>query len=255
MEDHIRSSVRLLRLIRDETDAIGVAVSFGKDSLATVDLCCRLFPRVEAYYLYRVRGLEIVAEWAEALRARCGVVTRMYPHFDLSRCYRHSVLQPIYVGRKKVPAIKMADVERKFRQDAQVEWIAYGWRRSDSRSRALIMKANAGYDIKGKRVFPLRFWRRQNVYDYLAARGIPLPDGLGRKEQGGLDFHPAALRALSPEDRERWLADFPLSEIQLPEKILRRVEESKPATQGDEGQRARMRQHKTKGASEPGTRM
>ena len=64
MSDHIKSAMNLLRIVRQTTDAIGVAVSFGKDSLATLDLCCRMFLRVEGYYLFRVRGMAIVDEWA-----------------------------------------------------------------------------------------------------------------------------------------------------------------------------------------------
>lgn len=208
----------LLRLVRQETDAIGVAVSFGKDSLATLDLACQVFDRVEAYYLFRVRELDIVKGWAADVRRRHGVTVRMYPHFDLSRCYKHAVLQPHWRGLQSVPKIKMADIENAFKQDAQINWIAYGWRRNDSFSRALIMKKCAGYDPNSHRIFPLRSWRRQDVYAYLASRGIAEPPKLGRKEQGGLDFHRGALETLReefPQDYARWLRDFPFSEIQL----------------------------------------
>lgn len=218
MSEHITSAVSLLKLVRQETNAIGVAVSFGKDSLATLDLCCRLFDRVEGYYLFRVRGMEIVDEWAETVKRRHGVVVRMYPHFDLSRCYKHAVLQPHWQGLERTPRIKLTDIERKFRVDAGVEWVALGWRRNDSLSRALIMKQCGGYDPKSRRVFPLRSWRRQDVFDYLKSRNIPLPESLGRKEQGGLDFHSGALSHLRedrPEDWQRWTTDFPFSELQL----------------------------------------
>lgn len=214
----IESARNLLSMVRAETDAIGVAVSFGKDSLVTLDLCCRMFSRVEGYYLYRVRGMRIVDEWSDVVYRRHGVRVRMYPHFDLSRCYRNAVLQPHWRGLDKSPRIKMDDIERAFRADANVDWIAYGWRRNDSFSRALIMKACGGYDSKTRRVFPIRCWKRQEVFDYLGERNIPLPDSLGRKDQGGLDFHPAAISRLKdayPDDYERWMRDFPFSEIQL----------------------------------------
>ena len=218
MTPHERSALNLLHIVRAETDAIGVAVSFGKDSLATLDLCCRVFPRVEGYYLYRVAGLRIVGEWADAVRARHGVNVRMYPHFDLSRCYRNAVFQPHFSGTDKVAQVKMADVEQQFRVDANVSWLAYGWRRNDSFSRALIMRKTRGFDADAQRVFPLRSWKRGDVYAYLERRNIPLPEGLGRKEQGGLDFHPDALRLLRdryPDDYARWIADFPFSAIQI----------------------------------------
>jgi 3'-phosphoadenosine 5'-phosphosulfate sulfotransferase (PAPS reductase)/FAD synthetase len=214
----LRSAKNLLGMVRAQTEAIGVAVSFGKDSLATLDLCCRMFPRVEGYYLFRVANLRIVEEWTEQVYSRHGVRVRMYPHFDLSRCYRHAVLQPHWKKTRKAPSVKMADIEAVFRRDANVDWIAYGWRRNDSFSRALIMKKCGGYDPVAKRVFPLRSWRRADVYAYLDARGIPHPPKLGRKEQGGLDFDAGALvelRERYPDDWERWQRDFPFSGVQV----------------------------------------
>lgn len=215
---HIESALNLLQLIRQETNAIGVAVSFGKDSLAVLDLCARVFTRVEGYYLFRVRGLQIVDEWADAVHRRYGVNVRMYPHFDLCRCYKNAVLQPHWRNIGRVPRIKMVDIDNHFRREANIEWIAYGWRRNDSFSRAIIMKGCAGYDHKARRVFPLRAFKRQDVYDYLKSRDIPLPPGLGRKEQGGLDFHPEALDTLRrdrPGDWQKWLQDFPFAGVQL----------------------------------------
>lgn len=63
--------------------------------------------------------------------------------------------------------VKMHEIEEQFRQDADVKWIAYGWRRSDSFSRAMIMKSCEGYDPTAARVFPLRAWRNSDVYEYL----------------------------------------------------------------------------------------
>jgi 3'-phosphoadenosine 5'-phosphosulfate sulfotransferase (PAPS reductase)/FAD synthetase len=218
MSAHVACALNLLSIVRQETDAIGVAVSFGKDSLATLDLCCRVFPRVEGFYLHRVRGLAVVEEWARQVYERHGVIVRMYPHFDLVRCYRHAVLQPHWRGLDQVPRIGMDDIEAAFRREACVDWIAYGWRRNDSFSRALIMRRCRGIDWDARRVFPLRAFTREFVYRYLRSRSIPEPPRLGRREQGGLDFVPAALRWLReryPDDYARWLVDFPFSEMQI----------------------------------------
>lgn len=214
----LRSAANLLRIVRQQSDVIGCALSFGKDSLATLDLCCQVFTRVEAYYLYRVKNLEIVEEWAAQVRQRHGIEVRMYPHFDLARCYRHAVLQPHWLGLQHCPRLRFADIEMAFRAQARVEWIAYGWRRNDSFSRALIMRRCAGLDWNARRVFPLRAWRRRDVYAFLDSRGIARPPTLGRREQGGLDFVAGALeylRARYPHDYERWIMDFPFSPVQL----------------------------------------
>ncbi len=218
MKPHVASAISLLKIVRNETDAIGVAVSFGKDSLCALELACAVFPRVEAYYLYRVRDMEIVAGWAADVKRRWGVTVRMYPHFDLVRCYRHAVMQPHWRGLDEVPRVKLPQIEAAFAAAAGIEWFAMGWRRSDSLSRALIMKSCGGLDAKSHRVYPLRAWKRSDVFEFLADRKIPLPDALGRKEQAGLDFHPAALCHLRdnfPADWDRWQRSFPFSGIQL----------------------------------------
>ncbi len=216
---HINTAVNLLSLVRLETDSIGIAVSFGKDSLTTIDLCYEIFDRLEEYYLYRVRDLSIVNEWNRFVKKRYNLIVRMYPHFDLSRCYRNAVLQPHWKDlARNTPQISMADIEFVFRKEKNIDWIAYGWRRNDSFSRALIMKQTNGFDEKSKRVFPLRTFTRKKVYEYLAKRKIPIPNNLGRKEQAGLDFHPKAIRFLKEnnyEDYLKWIKDFPFSEIQL----------------------------------------
>ena len=112
----------------------------------------------------------------------------------------------------------MADIERAFRAEAGVSWLAYGWWRNDSFSRALIMKQCAGLDVATRRVFPLRAFKRREVYELLDQRGIPRPPMLGRKEQGGLDFvRPALLwlREQHPADYARWITDFPFSGVML----------------------------------------
>lgn len=226
---HISAARNLLGVIRAETDSIGVAVSFGKDSLATLDLCAQLFNRVEGYYLFRVAGLGIVEEWREQVRRRWGVNVRPYPHFDLCRCYRYAVLAPHWQGHEKTPRIGMADIENKFRKDADVKWIAYGWRRNDSFSRALIMKKCAGLDPDAGRVFPLRAFSRTHVLNYLKSRRIPRPAGLGREEQGGLDFHPEALAHLKehyPADWAKWQRDFPFSQMQLARRTAKEEKKS-----------------------------
>ena len=216
MNEHIQSALNMLKIVRRSTDAIGMGISFGKDSMAVLDLVCHVFPRVEGYYLYRVADLETVKRWADEVKVRYGVNVRMYPHFDLSRCYKYHVFQPHW-KMPKVPKINMLDIETHFRKAANVEWLDYGWRRNDSFSRALIMKKTGGLDFDARRVFPLRSWKNSQVYEYLDNAKIKRPEKLGRKEQGGLDFHRGAIEELAktPGDLKKWLRDFPFSEIQM----------------------------------------
>lgn len=218
MKPHIVSAVNLLNLVRHQTDSIGIGISFGKDSLTVLDLCSKIFPKIYGYYLFRVRDLELIETWRQWVKNRYGVDVMMIPHFDLSRCYRNGVLRAHTDKAVSVPKITMKDVEEYFKNEKMVDWIAYGWRRNDSFSRAVIMKQTGGYDEKSQRVFPLRAFKRSDVINYLKDNNIPEPPALGRKEQGGLDFHPEAIRTLKeqyPEDYQKWIVDFPFSGLQL----------------------------------------
>lgn len=219
MTPHETSAYSLLNLVRQQTDTIGIGISFGKDSLTVLDLCSRVFPNIHGYYLYRVQDISLIGDWKVYTEKRYGIKIMMLPHFDLSRCYKNALLRPHL--DKKVPRINMKDIEIYFKAQTGCDWMAYGWRRNDSFSRALIMKQTGGFDEKNRRVFPLRSFTRTNVLNYLKEHDIPRPPALGRDEQGGLDFHPEAIRTLKeqyPEDYERWIQDFPFSGVQLFEK-------------------------------------
>jgi 3'-phosphoadenosine 5'-phosphosulfate sulfotransferase (PAPS reductase)/FAD synthetase len=77
------------------------------------------------------------------------------------------------------------------------------------------MKKCGGIDFKAKRVFPIKSWTRADVYSYLITQGIEIPDGLGRKDQGGLDFHRDAINYLSDNDKKRIFRDFPFAGVQV----------------------------------------
>jgi 3'-phosphoadenosine 5'-phosphosulfate sulfotransferase (PAPS reductase)/FAD synthetase len=218
MTTHEFSALNILNVVRQQTDRIGIGISFGKDSLTTLDLCSKVFDNLHGYYLYRVENLRIIREWQKFTESRWPIKIHMYPHFDLSRCYSNAVLRPHSDQSANVPRITLVDIENYFKTQTGCIWMALGWRRNDSFSRALIMKQTGGYDPKNTRVFPLRAFTRRHVLEYLKENNIPLPPGLGRKEQGGLDFHPEALRTLKeqyPDDYAKWLTDFPFSDMQL----------------------------------------
>lgn len=208
----------LLTRVRERTDAIGLAFSAGKDSFATLDLVAQAgFKRVEAYYLYRVDGLEAIERWLRWAEKRYGIKVRRYPHFELVKVFRHALLMPHYGDLGRVPKVTMADIDHYFRLDAEVDWIAYGWRGSDSYSRLMIMKQTGGFDTVAKRVFPLRDWKRGDVLNYLTLRGVPRPPTFGRVEQGGVDLHPIAFEYLrrNPNDWKKLTEVFPFAEAHL----------------------------------------
>jgi len=218
----VRAAENVLRIIRDETSEIVVACSFGKDSLATVDLCSRVFDRLHVFYLYRLPGIRLIERYRRLIKRRYKNIVQimMLPHFDLSRIFRYAVLMPHWRGLEDTPALTFREVEDYVRLKTGVEWVAYGWRRNESIHRAVILKHPDGIDFNNFRVFPIWRWTAKDVYAYLHRIGIPPPPTFGRRDQSGFDFHPAALKYLrdnEPDTWRRWLECFPFSPVMLVE--------------------------------------
>ena len=220
LERLVKSAVNLLKIVRSETPDIIVALSFGKDSLVTLDLCTRIFEKIYAFYLYRLPGVKIIEKYRRLVKRRYKNLKKvmMVPHFDLSRIFRNAVLMPHWRGLEETPSVSFREVEDYVRLETGVEWVAYGWRRNESINRALIFKKCGGIDFNACRVFPIWQWQIKHVYAYLDMQKIPRPPLLGRKNQGGFDFHPEALKYLrdhEPETWRRWLECFPFSPVML----------------------------------------
>ncbi len=74
------------------------------------------------------------------------------------------------------------------------------------------------YTAKEMRVWPLWDWSARDVVNYLRARQIPVPGGLGKRNMSGIDLRLETLTYLKqnyPNDYERILEAFPDAEVQF----------------------------------------
>lgn len=97
----IGETIDALRKIADQHESVIVSYSDGKDSRVVMDLCVRLFRRVEAFFMYFVPGLECEQIGIAQAERRWGVKIRQYPDFRAivrSNEIRH-LLQPVMAQR------------------------------------------------------------------------------------------------------------------------------------------------------------
>lgn len=218
MELHLAGSRELLRRACGVSAAVLVALSGGKDSLATLAVCRDAFPRVEAFYMYLVPGLSFVEEPMDRLCNKLGVKLHKVPHWSLAEMLRKGLFAD-RVRALHLRNLKQRDVEDHLRQVAGIEWTAWGHRQSDSVSRRFYLRKIEGYDPAHHRLHPIWNWSTDDVLRYLKAKGITPPEHKwGQEGRGMTGFNPLRadcllwIRNRHPSDWQRVLKVFPQAE-------------------------------------------
>ena len=196
--------------------AILVALSGGKDSLATLDLCAQTFDRVEAMFWYFVDGLECVETHLFAVAKRYGVKVHKVPRSDVAGALSVGAYMPQWDGvHAKSPRLKQTDIETACKRKAGLEWLAYGIRANDSIQRMAMLKATTAIDTTSKRIYPIADWTTAEVYAYLRAKKIPLPTKLGNRRMSDVGLNGPILSQVKrdfPRDYAKILEVFPYAE-------------------------------------------
>ncbi|WP_417459091.1 phosphoadenosine phosphosulfate reductase family protein [Kordiimonas sp.] len=215
-----------------------VAFSCGKDALATLDICHEHFDRVEAFFMYLVKGISFQVRTIDQVERRYGIKVLQIPHWGKSKMYRNASYRSDTRRSTSVPSLTHADVERFVRAKFGIEWIATGEMACESLQRNAQFKQTQGFNTKSKRLHPLAWWRPQDVQSYLSYRRIPLPSdyfdklmpygGRGQvRSWGSLHAEPMArMRDLYPEDFEKVCKEFPLARAQAIRFDIKRKKEA-----------------------------
>lgn len=202
----IENARLLLSVVRARTDKIGVAYSGGKDSMVCMDLACDMGFKVSAFHAVRIFDMKIVDDICRYALKKWDVDVKIYPWFMGINEIRSGKLTTRETN-KDVPKLSLREIEDAFRRETNVEWIVHGWRASDSIIRAIILSRYGGIDMENKRVYPLRRWKRDDIYSYLRQKKINHPYQFGREEQAGIDLYPQSILFLKkyyPEDYEKF---------------------------------------------------
>jgi phosphoadenosine phosphosulfate reductase len=169
----IEETLQLLQQARQRSDSVLVSYSGGKDAMVTLDLCVRVFRKVEGFFMYLVPGLEVIETALAEAEVRYGIKIRQYPHFGLRDALIYGLYCPNSYKHDDLPSWKLKDIYRLARADSGIDVIATGMKRSDSLERRL----NIGKTLKD--LYPLAGWSKADVLAYLKIRGLALPDSAG----------------------------------------------------------------------------
>lgn len=105
------------------TDSVIVAFSGGKDSIVTLDLCCRYFKNVKAFFMYMIPDLSFQERTIRWYEKKYDIEILRLPHMDLSTSFRYGCFRG---ADYSVPAISINDVYSYVRQKYGIWWIAAG---------------------------------------------------------------------------------------------------------------------------------
>jgi len=219
----LREARHRLAVASEEGDGkILVGLSGGKDSLTTLDLVLAsgLFARVEAFFMYFVRGLRCVEAPVElAQRRHPGLVIHHVPHYALANALRGGLFRPHLNATADWRTTSIKDVEEQLRKKTGIEWLAYGHRMDESSQRRGMLKAIDGVDRNRRQVYPICDWHNKDVFAYLRMRHIPMPSTLGAMgTNSGMDLRASTLAWMAenhPDDYARVLEVFPYAGAQL----------------------------------------
>jgi 3'-phosphoadenosine 5'-phosphosulfate sulfotransferase (PAPS reductase)/FAD synthetase len=215
----------MLAEARRWTPSCLVFYSGGKDSLALAELCHRTFERVDGAFMYLVPGLECVEEQLDFARKRWGMTIRQYPHWVLSRVLRAGVYRFVgfnqlldysagagrHENSEGIPELGLHDIYAMAKAEAQIGLIATGAKKSDSLWRRKMM---GNWGTRKDILYPLKHWNKPDVYSFLMANHIPIPD-TSKANATGIDLTQKSLLWLAdshPRDFQKLCEVFPLAE-------------------------------------------
>ena len=141
-----------------------VAVSCGKDSAVTLDLCARYFSEVRAFFMYLVPGLSFQEAVLRHYEARYGIEIMRVPHPMLSEWLRYGVFRKEDFS---VPRLTFRDVTHHVRLLTQTWWVASGERIADSTVRRAMIKRSSSIDPRRGRVYAVAHWRKADIERYV----------------------------------------------------------------------------------------
>lgn len=194
------------------TDSVIVGFSGGKDSVVTLDLCCRYFKNVYPFFMYLVPGLSFQEAQIKWYEERFKLKITRLPHPMLSEWLRYGVFRKsIY----ELPVITFADIYHYVRMESDIWWIAAGERIADSIVRRAMIKKSSSIDEKRGRLYPVAHFNKADIYAYMKRHKLKLaPETrvLGGSFRSLDPRDMVKIREYYPEDFERIKRMFPFVE-------------------------------------------
>lgn len=197
------------------TDSVIVAFSGGKESIVTLDLCCKYFKNVTAFFMYIVPGLSFQERTLSWYENKYDLEIIRLPHMDAAAFFRYGCF------RKEdytFPIVSINDIYHYVRLETDMWWIAAGERINDSIVRRAMMKKSGSIDVQRGRFYPISAWNKKEVLDYIKYHKLYLGQdsrkmGFSFKSLEGRELY--MVRENFPDDYEKILHLYPFAEASV----------------------------------------
>lgn len=192
-----------------------VLFSGGKDSVATLDLCCKYFDEVQPVFMYLVKDLEFQERTIRWYEDKYGFKMLRIPHFMLSDFLRYGSFRMLDLT---VPIVSTKEVYDYIREETGIYWISGGERISDSIIRRAMIKNSSSIDLKRGRFYPIAYWRKKHVMSYITQNRLPMSlenRALGFSFRSLFGSELKTIKEKFPNDFQKIKDDFPLVEASI----------------------------------------
>lgn len=218
------NAVDIIREVSAVTDSVILFHSAsGKDSIALLDLLCPHFSRIVCAYMYVVKDLQHINRYISYARNK-------YPNAEWVQIPHYGLFSDIKTGylghekNEKQKQYKLSDLTNIVRERTGIEWVCYGFKKSDSMNRRLMLNTYRlnGINDKNKKFYPLADYLNKDVLKYIFDKGIIKPERYGNSQSSGCDVgdveYLTFLRDKFPSDYKRVLKEYPLADRLLYER-------------------------------------
>ncbi len=168
----MKDLLKVIKTVASEIDEAIVMFSTGKDSIVTLDLCCKFIPNIKIVHLYFIPGLSYRERFLEYYSKRYNIKIEQYPQVDVSRILHNNTFSN---SQKKIDKLKQTDIELFLRKTYNISYLAYGYRKQESLQRRGHLTSCEGFEKKFKRFFPVADWSTNDIFNYIKKEKLPLP--------------------------------------------------------------------------------
>lgn len=192
-------------------DSVIVGFSGGKDSIVTLDLCFKYFKRVVPFFMYLVPELEFQEKTLKWYENKYNTEIIRIPHFEVFEFLKYGSFT---VADWNVDVVGIKDTYSYMRETTGIHWIAAGERCADSIVRNAMIKKSGSVDYKRGRFYPLAYWKKQEVLEYIKYKKLYLsPEqrkiGFSFRSLAGCEL--SIIKEMYPKDYEKILKVYPFA--------------------------------------------